>query len=178
MLNTLIKNTNSRARISIIVAMSTNQVIGVANRLPWHLPADLKHFKALTWGKPIIMGRKTYESIGKPLPGRHNIIVSHNRELQITGCDIVTSLEEAIKLPDSASEVMIIGGAQLFKSAIPYVDYLYLTLIHKKFAGDCFLPEEMQVMNPAFWRQVKCERHPRDEQNLYDYSFLEYDKVN
>jgi dihydrofolate reductase len=155
--------------------MSSNQVIGINNRLPWHLPADLKHFKALTWGKPIIMGRKTYESIGKPLPGRRNIIVSHNGELKIAGCEVVTSLEQAFKLVENEPEAMVIGGAQLFKTAAQYAERLYLTIIQETFEGDRFLPAEVAVDNPLRWQLVEEVKHAADAQNLYAYSFLTFE---
>ncbi|HVV68614.1 MAG TPA: dihydrofolate reductase [Gammaproteobacteria bacterium] len=160
--------------ISLIVAMSSNHVIGINNRLPWHLPADLKHFKELTWGKPIIMGRKTYESIGKPLPGRRNIIVSHNTQLKIADCEVVSSLEAAFALVATAPEAMVIGGAQLFKAAAEYADRLYLTIIHATFEGDSFLPEEIAVDNPLRWQLVEDVKHSADAKNPYAYNFLTF----
>ncbi len=156
--------------ISIIAALAQNQTIGINNRLPWHLPADLQHFKKLTLGKPIIMGRKTYESIGKPLPGRRNIVISRNPQFTAPGCEVVPSLEAALTLTDSVEEVMIIGGAQLIAETLPLADRLYLTLIHQDFEGDCFFPD----WNPQQWQQINREDHPADAANPYAYSFITF----
>lgn len=162
-------------QLSLIVAMSTNRVIGIQNQLPWHLPADLKHFKQLTLGKPVIMGRKTYDSIGKPLPNRCNIVVSRNQSLQIPGCEVVNSLESALKLVATAAEVMIIGGEQLFTQALPLADRLYLTLIHQQIPGDSFFPLDIETSDQ--WQLVIQEDHLPDAQNPYPFSFLTFDKT-
>ena len=154
--------------ISLIAAISQNLVIGRDNQLPWHLPADLKHFKSITWGKPIIMGRKTFESIGKALPGRENIVVTRQKDYQAEGCTIRHSLEEAIS-QSNAEEVMIIGGNQLFEQAMPLAHRLYLTVIHEDFEGDCFFPPWHQEN----WKVVSETSHEPDEKNAYHYAFLE-----
>lgn len=127
--------------LSIIVAMAENRIIGKDNRLPWHLPEDLKHFKEITMGKPVIMGRKTYESIGRPLPGRENIVLTRNKSYQAKGAKVISSLQEAIKACPSAEEIFIIGGAELYKETLSKADRLYLTVIHKDFEGDAYFPK-------------------------------------
>ena len=128
-------------KLSIIVAMTADRVIGNKNKLPWHLPEDLKHFKNITMGKPVIMGRKTYESIGRLLPGRKNIILSRNKSYAIDGAHMVSTLKEAIKLCEDNSEAFIIGGSTVYKEALPKADCLYLTIINKEFEGDACFPE-------------------------------------
>ncbi|WP_033541053.1 dihydrofolate reductase [Planococcus sp. CAU13] len=128
--------------ISLMVAHDPNHVIGRNNQLPWHIPEDLAYFKKHTIGKGIVMGRNTYESIGRPLPKRRNIVVSRNRELKIEGTDIVHSIEDAVKLAQEVhEEVMIIGGEQIFRTVLPEADRLYITLIHQEFEGDTFFPD-------------------------------------
>lgn len=154
--------------LSIIVAMTHNRVIGKDNQLPWRLPADLKHFKALTMGKPIIMGRKTFDSIGKPLPGRSNIVVTRDPGYQAEGVIIVHSLEEAIEITRGVPEAMLIGGAQLYAAALPRTQRIYLTLIDVVIPGDAFFPD----YDPHDWREIAREGHVPDENNIYPYSFL------
>lgn len=127
--------------LSLIVAMSKNGVIGCENKLPWHLPEDLKHFKKVTMGKPVIMGRKTFESIGRILPGRKNIIISRQRDLKIEGVEVASSLGDAIKLCVGVEEAFVIGGAQIYLEALPRVTRLYITEIDKEFLGDAKFPE-------------------------------------
>ena len=115
--------------ISIIAALADNKVIGKDNKLPWHMPADLKYFKAVTSGKPVIMGRNTYASLGKPLPGRRNIIITHNKDWRSPGCEVYYSLEEALKAVTDCAEVMIIGGAEIYQQALPRADKMYLTFM-------------------------------------------------
>lgn len=158
--------------LSIIAAVARNRVIGVENRLPWHLPADLKHFKSLTLGKPILMGRKTFESIGKALPGRRNIVISHNSHYLAPECEVVSSLAGALSLTTNDQEVMLIGGAQLFEQALAQADYLYLTLIHHDFLGDTYFPE----WDHSAWKEimrVDCAAHC---DNPYPYSFLTFQR--
>lgn len=155
-------------QLSIIAAMSENYVIGKENQLPWHLPADLKHFKNITWGKPILMGRKTYESIGKPLPGRRNIIITRNPEFQAEGCEITHSLEQALSLVKDSAEVMVIGGAQLFAQALPQASRMYLTIIHHYFDGDCFFPH----WDAKQWQEVEREDFAAGEGFSYGFSYL------
>ena len=133
-------------KISIIVAMADKRVIGHDNRLPWHLPADLKHFKATTMGKPIIMGRKTWESIGRPLPGRTNIVVTRDPRYTADGCVVVHSIDAALQACSGNEEVMVIGGAEFYRQVLPEASTLYLTLVHDEFEGDALFPE----------RRLKC----------------------
>lgn len=154
--------------LSLIAAMAHNSVIGLNNQLPWRLPADLKHFKAVTLGKPVIMGRKTYESIGKPLPGRANIVVTRDVSYTAEGVLIVHSLEEALAKTKDAPEAMLIGGAQLYAEALPHAQRMYLTLIDAEFPGDAFFPH----YNPRDWHETAREEHAPDENNPYSYSFL------
>lgn len=167
-------NSSFLMSLSIIAALSTDKrVIGVDNRLPWHLPADLRHFKALTLGKAVIMGRKTFESIGRPLPGRRMIIVSRSRDYQVQDCEVVGSLEQALARVDPGQEAMLIGGAQLFELALPIVDRLYLTLIHHEFVGDCYFP----AWEPQEWREMERVDHVADQDNPYNYSFVTFERI-
>ncbi len=163
----------NRPLISIIVAMAENRVIGSDNALPWHLPADLKHFKAMTVGKPIIMGRKTWESLPGKLPDRTHIIITANPDYAVAGCLVVHSLEAALEAAGDVSEVMIVGGAMLYQQALPLADRLYLTLVETQVEGDARFPE----YDPAQWREIACQRHPSDEKNPYAYSFLTLSRI-
>lgn len=126
--------------ISLIVAHDKNYVIGYENGMPWHLPGDLKYFKDMTMGKPIIMGRKTFESIGRPLPGRRNIVITRNDKYHAQGIETVSSLDSALALVKDVPEIMVIGGAQIFEQAMPLADKLYITLINHEFKGDTYFP--------------------------------------
>ncbi|TXK36760.1 dihydrofolate reductase [Pontibacter qinzhouensis] len=157
--------------IAIVVAADEQQTIGKDNQLIWHLPADLRHFKAITMGHPIIMGRKTYESIGKPLPGRTSIIITKQPDYKAEGCLVVHSLQEAIgKARDLDETACIIGGAEIYRQALPYTDTVYLTRIHHSFEGDVFFPE----LKESEWKQTAAAQHEPDEKNRYAYTFLEY----
>lgn len=159
--------------LSMIVALSTNYVIGKNNQLPWHLPADLAHFKSLTLSKPILMGRKTHESIGRPLPGRRNIVITRQSDFEAEGCDVVHSLKEALALVQSDEEVMLIGGAQLFEEALPCVDKLYLTWVQAEVEGDCYFPR----FDLSQWKKVVREERKADEKNAYDLTFVTLARV-
>lgn len=154
--------------LSLIVAMARNRVIGRANGLPWRLPADLKHFKALTVGKPVIMGRKTFASIGKPLPERHNIVVTRDPQFSAAGVSVAHSLEDALRLAQPAPEVMLIGGAQLYAQALPQVQRIYLTLIDADVAGDAYFPD----YDDREWLVTARVNHEADAGNPYAYSFV------
>jgi len=154
--------------ISLIVAMDRNRLIGRGNALPWHLPADLAHFKSLTLGKPIIMGRKTYESIGRPLPGRHNIVISRNPAFNAPGCTVVASVEAALAAAGEVDEVMVIGGAQLYAELLPRAQRIYLTRIDADFDGDAWFPP----VDDATWQEVACSTQTADERNPFSYSFV------
>lgn len=160
-------------RLSIVAAVAENGVIGLDRGIPWHLPADLAHFKKLTMGKPILMGRKTFESIGRPLPGRHNVVVTRERSLRIEGCSVAGSFEDALELLKSAEEVMVIGGAEIYRLALPLADRLYLTRVHASFEGDTYFPD----YDPDLWREVAIEEHAPDGRNPHAYSFVILDRV-
>ena len=156
--------------ISLVAAMAKNRIIGKNNGMPWHLPADLKHFKAVTLGKPIIMGRKTYESIGRPLPGRKNIVISRNSDYKLEGCDTVTSFEAAMALVADIEEVMIVGGGFLYSQVLPLANKLYLTFIDLKVDGDTQFPEFEQLA----LTEIKRESFQSDEKNPHNYEFVDY----
>ena len=143
------------SKLSIIAAMSSNRAIGINNTLPWHLTEDLKHFKSLTTGHTIIMGRKTYESIGKPLPNRRNIVVSRNLNTFYDGVEIVHSLEDAFSISSNDEEVFIIGGSNIYEQSLNLVEYLYITEIAKAFEGDAFFPE----IDKSLWTESSRETH-------------------
>ena len=154
--------------ISLIVAMAENRVIGRGNQMPWHLPADLRHFKGVTLGKPVIMGRKTFESIGRPLPGRRNVVISRNAEWSADGVECVNSLDAALALVQDAAEVMIIGGGQLYREALPLAQRLYLTHIQLSVTdADTWFPDYSQYQ----WQLQAEELHAPDEKNPYHYRF-------
>mgnify|MGYP000063687731 CR=1 FL=1 len=153
--------------IKIIAAMSKNRVIGDSNALIWHLPEDLKRFKQLTTGNTIVMGRKTYESIGKPLPNRRSIIITRDASYKVDGCEVVNSLEEALLL--SNSDCFIIGGGEIYRQAIYIADCIYLTLIDKEFEGDTSFPEIKD------WREASCEDFSNEE---FKYSFIKYERFD
>ena len=154
-------------QISIVVAISENNAIGKDNQLLWHLPADLKHFKNITTGHTIIMGRKTYDSIGKPLPNRRNIIITRQKDLNLEGVEVVNSLEEALSLSKDEEEVFIIGGAEIYKQSIAVSHRIYLTRIHQEFEADAFFPE----LDDESWKEVEKVDHLPDEKNKFAYTF-------
>lgn len=160
-------------RINIVVAKSENDVIGRDGDLPWRLSADLQHFKATTFGHPLVMGRKTHESIGRPLPGRQNIIVTRQADYRAAGCTIADSLEQAIAGALPAEEIMVIGGATLYAAALPLTDRIYLTEVHARLDGDTHFPP----LDRKAWREVSRERHEADESNDHDYSFVVLDRL-
>lgn len=151
--------------------MDNNRLIGNKNELPWHLPADLAFFKRTTMGKPIIMGRKTFDSIGKPLPGRQNIIITRDKTFTAQGCDIANSIDGALSLvTEGAKEAMLIGGASLYLQTIDQADILYLTQIHHTFQGDTWFPE----IDMSHWAEASKDTYQADEKNSYSYSFMKY----
>ena len=155
--------------IKIIVATSRNKVIGDSNNLIWYLPADLKRFKEITTGNTIVMGRKTYESIGKPLPNRRNIVITRDVNYEVDGCEIVNSLEEALMI--SNQNCFIIGGGEIYKQSMEIADQIYLTLVHEDFEGDNTFPEI-----GSEWKMVTSQDFEPDEKNKHKYSFIEYMK--
>lgn len=160
-------------KISLIVAASVNNVIGDSNKLPWYLPADLKHFKKITMGHHMIMGRKTYQSIGKPLPGRVSIVVTRNKDFSAPGCKVVHSIKEALKFAknEGENEVMVIGGGEIFKQALPLANHIYLTRIFSDIKGDVKIDLPLKD-----FVKVSEEKHSKDQKNKYDYSFLEFER--
>jgi dihydrofolate reductase len=159
--------------LSLIWAMADNRIIGIENRLPWKLPADMKWFRQNTMGKPIIMGRLTFESFGaRPLPGRRNIIISRNPAYTADGIEVYTSLEDALQSTQSNEETMIIGGMSLYKQALPLADRLYMTLIHANVEGDAWFPE----FDLHEWQETARNDFPADEKNPHAYSFITLDK--
>lgn len=161
-------------QISLIVAMANNRVIGKANQLPWHLSADLKRFKAITLGKPVVMGRKTHESIGKALPDRKNIVLTTDLTYHAQDCQIAHSLDEVFTLLKNCSEeVMIIGGAKLYELFLPLAQRIYLTRVDVQVEGDAFFP----LFDESDWVVVHQENHSADARNDYPYSFLVLEKV-
>jgi dihydrofolate reductase len=159
--------------LSIIVAFDQNRLIGKDNKLPWHLPADLKHFRSLTMGHHMIMGRKTYESIGRPLPGRTTVVITRQKDFSAPGCMIAGSLDEALPLIKNDNEVFVIGGAQIFDIAMKKCQKLYTTLIHHRFEGDTFFP----VIDSGKWKQISRIDFWVDEKNPWNYSFIDYEKI-
>ena len=157
---------------SIIVATSKNNVIGRDGGIPWHLSADLKRFKSLTTGHPIVMGRRTFESIGRPLPGRRNIVITRSTD-GIDGCDIVKSVEDLLNDKTLEGNVFIIGGGEIYKQFLPYAKKVYLTEVSTEITdGDTFFPE----LNPMEWIEVGRESHEADEKNDFNYSFVDYER--
>ncbi len=155
--------------VSCIVAMDKNRVIGKKGQLPWRMPADLKRFKDITMGHPVIMGRKTFESIGKPLGGRKNIVLSKNPDLKILGCSVLTELPQALGLFPPEEEVFIIGGAQVYAQALSLAHKLYITVVHTTVAdGDAYFPE---IKSPD-WHIVEEVLNPLDTKNPYSYTYL------
>ena len=156
-------------RISIIVATDERGAIGRDGRLPWRLPNDLQRFKALTMGKPILMGRRTWESIGRPLPGRLNVVISRQAQFGAPGCTVVASLDEALAVANAAPEACVIGGAEIYRLALPRAAVIHRTQVHATVAADTFFP----TLDVADWDEVAREDHPSDDRHAYAYSFLE-----
>ena len=156
--------------LTIIAAIANNNALGKDNQLIWHLPADLKRFKQVTLGHHIIMGRKTFESLGKPLPNRTTIIITRNKNYMVEGCIVVNSLEEAIKSAQTDENPFILGGAEIYKQAMTVADALDLTFVHHAFNADAFFPE----IDYNTWKETYREDLKADEKNKYDYSFVKY----
>lgn len=166
-------------KLSLIAALAENGVIGRDNKLPWHLPNDLKYFRAVTIGKPVIMGRRTWESLGRPLPGRTNIVITRQPAYEATGARVVATLDEAIRLAESVAlidgqdECVVIGGAEIYALALPRCDRLYLTEVHATVDGDAYFP----AFDRARWREHARERFAAEGPNPFDYSFVVYERV-
>lgn len=161
--------------LSMIVAHANNRIIGKDNDMPWHLPADLAYFKKTTLGKPVVMGRKTYESIGRPLPGRKNIVISRDKNYQAEGITTVTSVEEALKQAGDVEEVMVIGGGAIYHHCLPAADRLYVTNIHAEIEGDTQFPD-YDTKND--WQLVQSEKYSADEKNAFDLDFCLYQRIS
>jgi dihydrofolate reductase len=159
--------------ISIVVAASTNNVIGVHGELPWRLPGDLQRFKTLTMSKPIIMGRRTYESIGRALPGRQNIVITRQRGYAADGCDVVQSTDAAIEAAGDAVEIMVIGGGDIYRQFLPRAHRIYLTRVEVELEGDTHFPS----LDETNWQETAAEKHAADDSNEYDYSFNVLERV-
>ena len=158
--------------VTIVVAIAENYAIGKNNQLLWHMPADLKHFKQITSGHTVIMGRRTYDSVGKPLPNRRNIIITR-QDISIPGCEVVKSVDEALELCAGEEEVFIVGGAEIYKLAMDQTDRIYLTIIHHSFDADTVFPE----IDYMQWKETAREDHPADEKHKYSYSFITLDRI-
>jgi dihydrofolate reductase len=158
--------------LTIIAAVAKNNALGKNNDLIWHLPADLKRFKEITLGHHIIMGRKTFESLGKPLPNRTTIIITRNPDYVVPGCIVVNELEEAIEAAAKDENPFILGGAEIYKQAMSFADILDLTLVHEAFEGDAFFP----VIDMSKWTEMSHQNFKADKKNKYDYSFVQYKK--
>jgi dihydrofolate reductase len=158
--------------LSLVAAAGNNNVIGTNNKLPWKMPADMKFFMNLTIGHPVIMGRKTYESFGRPLKDRRNIIITRDKKYTVSGCDVVNSLDEALLLTKSDNEVFIIGGAEIYRQSIAIADKIYLTRICHDFEGDAYFPP----IDETEWKEISHLEQNTDEKNPYPFAFLEYIK--
>ncbi|MES9858656.1 MAG: type 3 dihydrofolate reductase [Sedimenticola sp.] len=159
-------------KITLIAAMAENRVIGRDNRLPWRLPADLKHFKALTMGKPMVMGRKTWESLPGLLPGREHLVVTGDPHYRADGCRLVHSIKEALAAVVDAPEVMVVGGALFYQQMLPLAHSMHLTLVHAEVEGDAWFPR----FDSTEWREVSRESHPADEKNSYPFTFIHLER--
>jgi dihydrofolate reductase len=160
--------------ISMIAAMAHGRVIGADNDMPWHLPADLKHFKSVTMGKPVIMGRRTYESIGKALPGRPNIVISTKSDYVLSDALVVNSIDAAMAAASQYDEVMIIGGGSIYDALLPKAERLYLTFIDLQVDGDTHFPD---YAASGSWKELAKEHHAKDDKNPYDYTFVTLERA-
>jgi len=158
--------------ISLVAAMDRNRLIGNKNKLPWHLPADFAHFKSVTMGKPVVMGRKTWDSIGKPLPGRTNIVLSRNPGAQIDGAVCVGSFDEAMAVVPEAEEIMVIGGSTIYEMLLPLANRLYITYVDAEFEGDSWFPE----FDEGQWQETESQTRKADDKNRYDCRFVTLEK--
>lgn len=159
--------------ISLIVAMAKNGVIGAEGQMPWHLPAELAHFKKMTLGKPVLMGRRTFNSIGRALPYRRNLILSQQVDLRVPQCETFSSLATALAAVSAEEELMVIGGATLYQQTLPLAKRLYLTFIDCELSGDTYFPQ----WNPAEWRETHSTHHPADALNRFAFHSLQLDRM-
>ena len=159
--------------ISLVVAMDNNRVIGNKGDIPWHLSSDLKNFKSITMGKPIVMGRKTHESIGRPLPGRENVVITRDKDYQSQGCTVLHSLECVYAKFNQLDEIMIIGGAELYRQTLDRAERIYLTEVHAQCDGDTFFPE----LDQTKWTEIERKDYMAGEKNDFDFSFVLLERV-
>lgn len=159
--------------LSLIVACGLDNEIGKDGRMPWHLPADLKHFKALTLGKPVLMGRRTFQSIGRPLPRRRNIVVTTDKAFRAEGCELAHSVGEGMQLAGAVAEIMVIGGGEIYRRVWSQAQRIHITRIYARFDADTFFPET----DPAEWRETAREEHGADARNPFDYAFIILERV-
>jgi dihydrofolate reductase len=159
--------------VSLIAAVAENRIIGRGDELPWRLPADMRHFKELTTGHTVIMGRRTFETLRQPLPNRRNVVVTRDREYRRTGAEIVHSIEGALSNARGDEEVFVAGGGEIYELALPHADRLYLTIVHAEFEGDTVFPD----LNLEEWRLVESIRHNADEKHSIPFSFLTYERA-
>ncbi|SEA04072.1 type 3 dihydrofolate reductase [Alkalimonas amylolytica] len=160
--------------ISMIAAMAHNRVIGLDNDMPWHMPADLQHFKRLTTGKTVLMGRKTYDSIGRALPNRRNLVISRQLAPESTDAEWFNSLDAALAATSADEEIMVMGGAEIYRQCLPKAERLYLTEIDAELPGDTWFPDYLAV---ASWQLLREEKHPADSKNPYAYQFITLQRV-
>ncbi len=164
----------ARPRVTLVAAVARNGVIGRGGALPWRLPADLRRFRAVTWGHPVVMGRRTWESIGRPLPGRRNIVVTRRRGYRAPGAEVVPSPQAALAAAAGAGEVMVIGGAEVYAAFLPLADRILLTEVEAEPEGDTFFPR----LDPGEWRETARERHPADAENPFACSFVTLERAS
>jgi dihydrofolate reductase len=164
---------SGKPRLSLIVAMAKNRIIGAGGKIPWHLPRELQLFKRVTMGHHIIMGRKTFDSIGRLLPGRTTVIVTRQKDYAVSGAKIAHNLDEAVALCAGDDEIFVIGGGELYRAALPLADRVYLTVVDAEPAGDTRMPE----LEAAQWRLISTEQFHKDERHAYDYQFEVHDRV-
>ncbi len=167
------KTSKRTAKVSLVVAMANNRVIGLENKMPWHLPADLSHFKKTTMGHAVIMGRKTYQSIGFSLPGRHNIVLTQSKDFQAKQVTVASNIQQAIEAAGDVKEIMIIGGSTIYQQFLPLAERLYLTLIDLRVKGDTFFPDYQHQK----WTMTQQQTHQQDENNPYAYQFITLDRT-
>lgn len=160
-------------KISIVVAVSTNNVIGKAGGLPWRLSEDLRHFKKITMGKPVVMGRATWESIGRALPGRQNIVLSRRAGCVAEGCDVAATVDAALAIAGDAEELMIIGGSHVYEQFLPQTDCIYMTRIHRNVEGDTFFP----ALDESAWQTIACDSHAACAERDYAFDFLTMKRI-
>ncbi len=158
--------------ISLIVAASTNNVIGVRGEMPWHISEDLRRFRKLTTGKSVVMGRKTFDAIGRPLPERRNIVITRDPEFTAPGCDIAASPDVAIELAGASAEIMVIGGSQIYAAFLPRARRIYLTRVHAHIDGDTYFP----ALDESDWKLACCEEHAANAARRYGFAFMTYDR--